>query len=106
MDETNKKNPVWVKKERCKACVKCVYACPAGVLGMETDARTIYGKMISIDRPNLCIGCIKCENACPDFAIFVANTDEFSFPKITKEARELQAKILKNKGQSLPKEEV
>lgn len=104
MDKTQdkqKKEPLWVIKERCKACAKCVFACPAGVLGMATDAHTIYGRMISIDCAAYCIGCYKCENVCPDFAIFVAEKDECSFPKITKEARERQTKILENEGQSL-----
>jgi len=102
--KTEKKEPVWVMSERCKSCAKCVFACPAGVLVMATDARTIYGKMIAIDRADLCVGCNKCENACPDFAIFVAEKDEFPFPKITKEAKERQAKILANDCQPLPKE--
>ena len=101
--KTEKKEPVWVLKERCKCCAKCVRECPAGVLGMATDARTIYGQMIAIDRPDLCVGCNKCENACPDFAIFVAGKDEYAFPKITKDAKERQAKILANDCQSLPK---
>lgn len=102
--KNEKKEPVWVIKKRCKACVKCVHACPAGVLGMATDVRAIYGQMISIDRSDLCIGCFKCENVCPDFAIFTANTDEFPFPKITAEAKERQKKILENACRSLPKE--
>ncbi|MCX6739352.1 MAG: 4Fe-4S binding protein [Candidatus Parcubacteria bacterium] len=107
MDKTQEKQknePLWVMKERCKACAKCVFACPAGVLGMTPDVNTIYGRMISIDRAEYCIGCYKCENACPDFAIFVTEKDKFSFPKITKEARERQAKILENEGRSLPEQ--
>jgi len=88
--------PLAIKFARCKSCAKCVRVCPAGVLSMRRDTGSIYGVMVSIDRLDLCIGCAKCENACPDFAILTADKKDYTFPKLSAEARERQAKILEN----------
>ncbi len=102
--ETQKIEPVVVIKKRCKSCKDCVYVCPAGVLSMAVDVHSISGLMISVDYPESCIGCNLCENACPDIALFVADKSKYQFCKITKEAKERQAKILANDCLSLPKE--
>lgn len=89
--------PVWVDETRCKACDVCVSLCPAGVLGMKKDEHKILGKIISVAYPQSCIGCRECELHCPDFAIFVADKDEFSFAKVSKEAQERALAIKNNK---------
>ncbi len=42
--------PVWVDEARCKACDKCVDACPAGVLAMR-QAPEITWFMITVVHP-------------------------------------------------------
>ncbi len=79
--------PVWVSEERCKACDKCVAVCPAGVLSMELNPKTVLGAMITVVTPDACIGCNECELACPDFAIYVADKKEFKFAKLTDQAK-------------------
>jgi 2-oxoglutarate ferredoxin oxidoreductase subunit delta len=93
--------PVWVNTSNCKACDKCVAECPAGVLAMVYDHKSVLGKMISVENPESCIGCNECELICPDFAIFVADKKEFketghSFAKLTDEAKARQATIIAN----------
>jgi len=97
--------PVSVVLARCKSCKKCVRACPAGVLSMKECPASIYGIQISVDRPDLCVGCGKCDNACPDFAISVLERTEFAYPKLSKEAKDRQARILANKCMFVPVEE-
>lgn len=94
--------PIRIIELRCKSCAKCVRVCPAGVLSMKPCPFSLYGSSISVDHPELCIGCNKCENACPDIAIYVVDKTLFSYPKLSKEARERQMKILENDCQSLP----
>ncbi|RAX54092.1 2-oxoglutarate:acceptor oxidoreductase [Helicobacter sp. 16-1353] len=89
--------PVWVDYDRCKACDICVDVCPSGTLAMRFDKSSINGKIIDIINPNSCIGCNNCELSCPDFAIHVADRKEFKFAKLTKEAKEMAAKIKENK---------
>lgn len=98
--------PVWINTDNCKACDKCVADCPAGVLAMVYDEKSVLGKMISIVHPESCIGCNECEFICPDFAIFVADRKELkeagvSFAKLTDEAKARQEKIVANKYMSL-----
>jgi len=93
--------PVWVNTDRCKACDKCVDACPAGVLSMQAEASSILGAMISVITPDACIGCSECELICPDFAIYVADRKEFKFAKLTDSAKERREVILNN-GYRIP----
>lgn len=88
--------PVWVDTARCKACDICVDACPAGVLSMQADARSVLGAMISVITPDACIGCNECELSCPDFAIFVADKKEFKFAKLTDASKARQEEIVNN----------
>jgi len=88
--------PVWTDESRCKACDLCVSVCPAGVLAMRYDAKTVLGAMITVVHPESCIGCQECELACPDFAIFVADRKEYKFAKLTEQAKERQEKIVAN----------
>jgi len=93
--------PVWVDTARCKACDICVDACPAGVLSMKADAGTTLGAMIEIVALDACIGCNECELSCPDFAIYVAEKQEFKFAKLTDSSKARQEAINEN-GYRLP----
>ncbi len=98
--------PVWINTSNCKACDICVSVCPAGVLGMIYADSSTLGAMISIEHPESCIGCNDCELNCPDFAIFVADKQEYkaaghSFAKLTDEAKARQAAIAANNFMSL-----
>ncbi|ABB44330.1 2-oxoglutarate:acceptor oxidoreductase delta subunit [Sulfurimonas denitrificans DSM 1251] len=93
--------PVWVNTSNCKACDICVSVCPSGVLGMVYDASSTLGAMISVNNPESCIGCNECELSCPDFAIYVADKQEFKFAKLTDDAKERQAAIIANNYMSL-----
>ena len=88
--------PVWVEENRCKACDLCVAYCPAGVLAMVPEPKTILGAMVKVDYPESCIGCGNCELHCPDFAIYVAEKSEHKFAKLTAEAKERKAKLEEN----------
>ncbi len=88
--------PVWVEEKNCKACDLCVAYCPAGVLAMVPEPKTILGAMVKVVYPDSCIGCNDCELECPDFAIMVADRKEFKFAKLTKEAKERAEAIKKN----------
>lgn len=88
--------PVWVNKDRCKACDMCVRVCPSGTLTMQLDKHSTLGAMVEVKNPQNCIGCGDCELACPDFAIFVADRKAFKFAKLTQDSKALQAQILAN----------
>ncbi|MFA5830598.1 MAG: 4Fe-4S dicluster domain-containing protein [Candidatus Paceibacterota bacterium] len=103
--KTEQKERVWIMKERCKMCGKCVPVCIEKILVIQPDPESIYGQTIFIDRPDRCTGCSDCDNVCPDFAIFVAKKKDRVFPKRSKEAQERLAKISENKEQPLPKKE-
>ncbi len=98
--------PVWINTDNCKACDRCVSVCPSGVLGMRYESTSVLGAMISVDHPESCIGCNECELACPDFAIFVADKQEykragFSFAKLTDDAKVRQEQVIANNYMSL-----
>jgi len=93
--------PVWVDLKRCKACDICVTVCPAGVLAMKYEASSTLGSIVSIQDPQSCIGCNDCELSCPDFAIFVADKKEFTFAKLTSQAKERKIAIKNNKNMML-----
>lgn len=95
--------PVWVNTSKCKACDKCVDACPAGVLSMQAAADSVLGAIISVVTPDACIGCNECELTCPDFAIYVADRKEFKFAKLTDNAKDRREAIVNNKYR-LPKD--
>ena len=103
--------PVWVNTDNCKACDICVSVCPPGVLGMRYERTSTLGAMITIDHPESCIGCNECELSCPDFAIFVADKQEFkaaglSFAKLSDSAKERQVAIVANNYMSLSEQGV
>jgi 2-oxoglutarate ferredoxin oxidoreductase subunit delta len=93
--------PVWVNTNNCKACDICVSVCPSGVLGMKYESTSTLGAMISINNPEACIGCNECELTCPDFAIYVADKNDYKFAKLTDEAKARQAAIVANNYMSL-----
>ena len=103
--------PVWVNTDNCKACDLCVSVCPSGVLAMQYEVKSTLGAMIAVEHPEACIGCNECELSCPDFAIYVADKQEFkaagfSFAKLTDEAKERQAAIIANNYMSLSEQGV
>ena len=93
--------PVWVNKHNCKACDKCVAACPAGVLAMVYDSSSVLGANISIDYPDSCIGCMECELVCPDFAIYVSDRKEYKFAKLSDDAKQRQEQVRANNYMSV-----
>lgn len=103
--------PVWVNTSNCKACDICVSVCPSGVLGMKYESTSTLGAMVYVNNPESCIGCSECELSCPDFAIYVADKQEyraagFSFAKLTDESKERQAAIVANNYMSLSEQGV
>ncbi|MDO9266961.1 MAG: 4Fe-4S dicluster domain-containing protein [Sulfurimonas sp.] len=98
--------PVWVNTNNCKACDICVSVCPAGVLGMRYDNKSILGAMISVQHPEACIGCMECELSCPDFAIYVADKKEYKFAKLTDDSKNRQVAVIANNYMSLSEQGV
>ncbi len=93
--------PVWVDESRCKACDICVSYCPAGTLAMRPAPDSTLGSMVEVVAPESCIGCKECELHCPDFAIYVAEKEEYKFAKLTSEAKEQAEKIKSNNFRKL-----
>jgi RnfABCDGE-type electron transport complex B subunit len=68
-----------VDKEKCKACNKCVEACPKKLFSLVPVTHTVYVACSSQDSgkdtravcPVGCIACRKCEQVCPVDAIHV-----------------------------------
>lgn len=94
--ETPENTPVWVNKARCKACDICASVCPAGVIAMKADPTSTLGSMVVIIEPDSCIGCMECELSCPDFAIHVAEKEDYKFVKLTQDAIDRQEELKKN----------
>ena len=92
---------VWVNESYCKACDKCVDACPAGVLAMRLAPDSVLGTMIQVVFAQDCIGCSECEFICPDFAIYVADRSEHKFAKLTSESK-ARAEAIRNNNYKLP----
>jgi Pyruvate/2-oxoacid:ferredoxin oxidoreductase delta subunit len=53
-------------QEKCRACWKCLEACPEQVFG---KIRFPFHKHAVINHPDYCKGCRKCIKACPEKAI-------------------------------------
>ena len=94
--------PVWVDESRCKACDICVSVCPSGTLAMVSEPSSTLGAMVKIIAAEDCIGCKDCELSCPDFAIFVAEREEYKFAKLSAEAK-ARAEAIKQNNYRLPK---
>ena len=52
----------------CKACFKCVDACPNEVIGIVDVA---YFQHSHINNPDNCSGCLECLKICPNSAIIL-----------------------------------
>ena len=57
---------IYLDVHKCRACWKCVEACPRGVIG-KLDLP--IHKHARISSPGECKGCLKCVKACPEQAI-------------------------------------
>jgi 2-oxoglutarate ferredoxin oxidoreductase subunit delta len=55
-----------VNTRLCRACWKCVDACPKGVIG---KTGFVFHKHVRIVKPGNCTGCGACVKACPNGAI-------------------------------------
>jgi NAD-dependent dihydropyrimidine dehydrogenase PreA subunit len=56
----------------CRACWKCIEACPNGVIG-KIDI--FFHRHSHIEHPEKCKGCGKCVRACPQNAILAFRTE-------------------------------
>ncbi|MGD0854358.1 MAG: ferredoxin family protein [Dehalococcoidia bacterium] len=64
----------------CRACWKCVEACPRGVIG-KIDL--LFHKHARINKPEECKGCLKCVKACPEQAIIAYRTRNTAVKEVT-----------------------
>lgn len=64
-----KTNFIIMNNRICKACWKCVTACPNDVIG-KIDI--FFHKHAHISQPDKCKGCSKCIKTCPENAIIPA----------------------------------
>lgn len=94
LKETPQNVAVWIDTSRCKACDICASVCPAGVIAMKADPTSTLGSMVDLIATEDCIGCYDCELSCPDFAIHVADKDDYKFAKLTDESK-MRSEILK-----------
>jgi electron transport complex protein RnfB len=70
-----------VDSAKCRACRKCVKACPRKLIGMVPKSQTVLVACKNLDRgkrakevcPMACIACRLCERNCPADAITVTN---------------------------------
>jgi len=53
---------VWANHQQCKACWKCVDACPKQVIG---KVGILWHKHIVLKNSDNCTGCKKCIQICP-----------------------------------------
>ncbi len=51
---------------RCKACWKCLSACPRKVIG---KVAILWHKHVRIANPDACLGCLKCVTVCESGAL-------------------------------------
>lgn len=64
-----------VDKSKCKACGLCVSVCPKGIICINPDEITVYGKGIAKVGKG-CVGCGSCYMVCPDIAITIRKDDD------------------------------
>ncbi|MAG13308.1 MAG: electron transporter RnfB [Spirochaetales bacterium] len=72
---------VWVDRDICISCVKCVDICPTGVMKMIPDTADKIVACNSVDKGGVvrkyckvgCIGCKRCEKSSPDGGFVVEN---------------------------------
>jgi Na+-translocating ferredoxin:NAD+ oxidoreductase RNF subunit RnfB len=82
-----------VNRERCRACRKCVKACPRNLIAMAPKSQTILVACKNVDRARrarevcsiACIGCRICEKNCPAKAVTVVdNLAAIDYAKCTR----------------------
>ena len=57
-----------INKNRCKGCGLCTDVCPKGILSINANIDTPYGKGCA-EALGDCVGCACCALVCPDIAI-------------------------------------
>lgn len=65
---------VSIDKNKCKACGLCAAVCPKGIIHINPDEITAYGKGCAVVKGE-CIGCTSCYTVCPDIAITIERED-------------------------------
>ncbi len=52
--------------EQCKACGKCIVACPKNILNKGTEINSYGFKFVICTNESMCIGCGNCFYSCPE----------------------------------------
>ena len=66
---------VLIDKNKCKACGLCAAVCPKGIIHIDLDEITAYGRGCASVKGE-CIGCGSCYTVCPDIAITIGKDDD------------------------------
>jgi len=73
---TKKRTKLSINKERCKGCLLCIEACPAGAITISDDVNSKGMKYIVLKKEEKCTGCGMCFMMCPDLAIEIKFKEE------------------------------
>jgi 2-oxoglutarate ferredoxin oxidoreductase subunit delta len=68
---------VHLDTRRCKACWKCLSACPRRVIG---KVAILWHKHVRIDKAEDCLGCLKCVKVCESGALAGTNRPDREGP--------------------------
>lgn len=64
MSEKKERYPI-IHKNECKACERCIYACPNNVLELSDDIND-NGYQYAVYKGEGCDGCTDCFYTCPE----------------------------------------